>query len=74
MCNLSKTKQSKVFLLTSQIDKHSVSKYNFVPYINTPAEVRKEINEARSGGKRTVLMRIKKGDSTRFVALPVGRG
>ena len=42
--------------------------------VATPAEVRKEINEARSGGKRTVLMRIKKGDSTRFVALPVGRG
>jgi serine protease Do len=42
--------------------------------VATPAEVRKEINQARSGGKRTVLMRVKKGDSTRFVALPVGQG
>jgi serine protease Do len=42
--------------------------------VATPAEVRKQINQARSGGKRTVLMRIKKGDNTRFVALPVGRG
>jgi hypothetical protein len=32
------------------------------------------INEARSGGKRTVLMRVKTGDNTRFVALPVGEG
>jgi serine protease Do len=42
--------------------------------VATPAEVRKEINQARSGGKRTVLMRVKKGDTTRFVALPVGQG
>jgi serine protease Do len=42
--------------------------------VATPAEVRKEINQARSGGKRTVLMRVKKGDNTRFVALPVGNG
>jgi hypothetical protein len=25
-------------------------------------------------GKRTVLLRVKSGDNTRFVALPVGRG
>jgi serine protease Do len=42
--------------------------------VATPAEIRKQINQARSGGKRTVLMRVKKGDNTRFVALPVGRG
>jgi serine protease Do len=42
--------------------------------VATPSDVRKEINQARSGGKRTVLMRVKKGDNTRFVALPVGRG
>jgi serine protease Do len=42
--------------------------------VATPSDVRKEINQARSGGKRTVLMRVKKGDSTRFVALPVGQG
>jgi len=42
--------------------------------VATPADVRKMISEARSGGKRTVLMRVKKGDNTRFVALPIGRG
>jgi serine protease Do len=39
-----------------------------------PADVRKMISAARSDGKRTVLMRVKKGDNTRFVALPVGQG
>jgi serine protease Do len=42
--------------------------------VATPAEIRKEIDQVRSDGKRTVLMRVKKGDSARFVALPVGRG
>ena len=42
--------------------------------VSSPAEVRKEIASMRSEGKRTVLMRVRKGDSTRFVALPVGNG
>jgi serine protease Do len=42
--------------------------------VSTPADIRKVMADARSGGKRTVLMRVKKGDSTRFVALPVGNG
>jgi serine protease Do len=42
--------------------------------VSTPADIRKVIADARTGGKRTVLMRVKKGDSTRFVALPVGNG
>jgi serine protease Do len=42
--------------------------------VASPTDVRKMVNEARSGGKRTVLMRVKKGDNTRFVALPVGQG
>ena len=42
--------------------------------VSTPADVRKMIGSARSDGKRTVLMRVKKGDNTRFVALPVGNG
>jgi serine protease Do len=42
--------------------------------VASPEEVRKEINEARTGGKRTVLMRVKSGDTTHFVALPVGSG
>ncbi len=42
--------------------------------VSTPADVRKMIGSARSDGKRTVLMRVKKGDNARFVALPVGNG
>ena len=42
--------------------------------VSTPADIRKVIADARTGGKRTVLIRVKKGDNTRFVALPVGNG
>lgn len=42
--------------------------------VSTPAEVRKEIASVRSQGKHSVLMRVKSGDNTRFVALPVGNG
>jgi serine protease Do len=42
--------------------------------VSTPSDVRRALTEARSGGRRTVLMRVKSGESTRFVALPVGRG
>jgi serine protease Do len=42
--------------------------------VSTPADVRKEIASVRSQGKHTVLMRVKSGDNTRFVALPVGKG
>jgi serine protease Do len=40
--------------------------------VSNPAEVKKAIASARSGGKRTVLMRVKSGEQTRFVAVPVG--
>jgi serine protease Do len=42
--------------------------------VSTPADVRKAIASVRAEGKRTVLMRVKKNDGTRFVALPVGNG
>jgi serine protease Do len=42
--------------------------------VSSPGDVRKTIASARSDGKRTVLLRVKSGDNTRFVALPVGRG
>ena len=42
--------------------------------VSTPTDVRRAIGEAHSGGKRTVLLRVKKGDNTRFVALPIGNG
>ncbi|MBV9558058.1 MAG: Do family serine endopeptidase [Pseudolabrys sp.] len=40
--------------------------------VNSPADVRKEIADARSGGKRAVLMRVKSGENTKFVAVPLG--
>ncbi len=42
--------------------------------VSSPADVRNVIASVRSDGKRTVLMRVKSGDNTRFVALPVGKG
>ncbi len=42
--------------------------------VETPNDVRKAIASVKSEGKRTVLMRVKKGDNSRFVALPVGNG
>ena len=40
--------------------------------VSTPTDVREVITTAQTQGKRTVLVRVKKGDNTRFVALPVG--
>jgi serine protease Do len=42
--------------------------------VSTPADVRNVVASARTEGKRSVLMRVKSGDNTRFVALPVGQG
>jgi serine protease Do len=42
--------------------------------VSTPADVRDVVSSARTEGKRSVLMRVKKGDNTRFVALPLGNG
>jgi serine protease Do len=42
--------------------------------VSTPIDVRDVITAARTEGKRTVLVRVKKGETTRFVALPLGRG
>ncbi len=41
--------------------------------VSSPADVRRAVADARTGGKRTVLMRVKSGDNSRFVALPLGR-
>ncbi|TMJ31234.1 MAG: Do family serine endopeptidase [Alphaproteobacteria bacterium] len=38
-----------------------------------PADVRSALNEAQKDGKRSVLMRVKSGDGTKFVALRLGR-
>jgi serine protease Do len=41
--------------------------------VSSPTDVRKALDEARKDNKRTVLMRVKSGEGTRFVALPAGR-
>jgi serine protease Do len=40
--------------------------------VSSPSDVRKALSEAKTSGKHTVLMRIKSGEATRFVALPIG--
>ncbi len=40
--------------------------------VATPSDVRKAVAEAQSGGKRSVLMRVKSGQGTHFVAVPLG--
>jgi serine protease Do len=42
--------------------------------VTSPEEVRKAFADARSGGKRTILLRIKSGENTRFLAVQLGRG
>jgi serine protease Do len=40
--------------------------------VNAPGDVRRALADAKSGGRRTVLMRVKSEQGTRFVALPLG--
>ncbi|HZL32004.1 MAG TPA: Do family serine endopeptidase [Pseudolabrys sp.] len=42
--------------------------------VSSPSDVRDAIASVKKDGKRTVLLRVKKGDNTRFVALPVANG
>jgi len=42
--------------------------------VSSPGDVRKAIGVARKDGRKNVLMRVKSGDNTRFVALPIGQG
>jgi len=41
--------------------------------VSSPADVRKALSDARGENKRAVLMRVKSGEQTRFIALPLGR-
>jgi serine protease Do len=41
--------------------------------VSTPADVRSVVSSARTEGKHSVLVRVKSGGSTRFVALPVSQ-
>jgi serine protease Do len=40
--------------------------------VATPADVNKSLSDARKEGKHTVLFRVKSGEDTKFVALPLG--
>jgi serine protease Do len=40
--------------------------------VSTPADVRKSLSDARKEGKHAVLFRVKSGENTKFVALPLG--
>ena len=42
--------------------------------VNSASDVRQAIVTARSAGKHAVLMRIKSGNSTHFVAVPMATG
>jgi serine protease Do len=40
--------------------------------VSSPADVRRAVSDAQSDGKRSVLMRVKSNQGTRFVAVPLG--
>jgi serine protease Do len=40
--------------------------------VSSPADVRRAVSDAQSDGKRSVLMRVKSGQGTRFIAVPLG--
>jgi len=40
--------------------------------VSAPADVRRAMNEAREGGKRSVLMRVKSEQGMHYVAVPLG--
>jgi serine protease Do len=41
--------------------------------VGSPADVRTVLNDAHKDGKNTILMRVKSGDATKFVALRLGK-
>jgi serine protease Do len=41
--------------------------------VATPVDVRNAVKEAQKDGKRAVLMRLKSGEATMFVAIPIAR-
>jgi len=40
--------------------------------VSSPSDVRKELADARKQGKHTLLFRVKSGEGTHFVAMPLG--
>ena len=41
--------------------------------VSNPEDIRKALTDARGGEKRSVLMRVKSGEATKFVAVPLAR-
>jgi serine protease Do len=41
--------------------------------VTAPADVEKKVADAKTGGSKAVLLRVKSGDNTRFVALSFAR-
>jgi S1-C subfamily serine protease len=41
--------------------------------VSKPQDVRQELANLRQDGKHTVLMRLKSGDATKFVAVPLAK-
>jgi serine protease Do len=42
--------------------------------VSTPADVQKQLAQVQKSGKHQVLMRVKSGDGTHYVALPLATG
>jgi serine protease Do len=42
--------------------------------VNSPSDVREALSDAKSAGRHDVLMRVKSGNDTHYVALPVATG
>jgi serine protease Do len=42
--------------------------------VSTPADVQKQLGQLQKTGKHSVLMRVKSGDATHYVALPLATG
>lgn len=40
--------------------------------VSSPADIRNELTEMRKAGKKSVLMRLKSGNATKYVAMPLG--
>jgi serine protease Do len=42
--------------------------------VTNPGDVRDALKSAQADNKNTVLMRVRSGDASRFVAVPLGNG
>ena len=47
-------------------------RFEWSKVVSNPSDITKELADLRKAGKHTVLMRVKSGNGTRFVAIPFG--